>query len=117
MKVLFIIGLTFLFLGCGGAKITPDLAAPKCDAVEAHLVEVGCFNNEQCASFVREIVKEHITSRMPDRVAFEPYCDIALMTGLLPVDCVMKAVDVTGILKCVRDWGGQLARAGRAPTL
>lgn len=113
MKVLFIIGLTFVFFGCGSAKITPDLAAPKCDAVEAHLVEVGCFNNEQCASFVREIVREHITSRMPDGVEFEPYCDIALMTGLLPVDCVMKAVDVPGILKCVRDWGGQLAQAER----
>ena len=50
---------------------------------------------------------------MPDGVDFDAYCDIALMTGLLPVDCVMKAVDVSGILKCVRDWGGQLARAER----
>jgi len=117
MKVLFIIGLTFVFLGCGSAKITPDLAAPKCDAVEAHLVEVGCFNNEQCAGFVREIVKEQITSRMPDGVEFKTYCDITLMTGLLPVDCVMKAVDVPGILKCVRDWSGQLARTERASAL
>jgi hypothetical protein len=110
MKVLFIIGLTFVFLGCSGARITPDLAAPKCDAVEAHLVEVGCFNDEQCASFVREIVREQITNRMPDEVKFKAYCDIALMSGLLPVDCVMKAVDVPGILKCVRDWGEHLAQ-------
>jgi hypothetical protein len=41
MKVLFIIGLTFVFLGCSGARITPDLAAPKCDAVEAHLIGRG----------------------------------------------------------------------------
>ena len=112
MKVLFIIGLMFVFLGCSGAKFTftPDLAAPKCDAVEAHLVEVGCFNDEKCAGFMKQIVEEHITSRMPEGVDFEPYCDIALMSGLLPVDCVMKAVDVPGILKCVQDWGEQLAQ-------
>lgn len=101
MRVLLIIGLTFFFLGCGSAKITPDFAAPKCDAVEAHLVEVGCFNNEQCASLIQEIVRDQITNRMPDGADFKPYCDIALATGLLPVDCVMQAIDVPGILSCV----------------
>lgn len=116
MKVL-LIGLTFAFLvlGCGSAKFTftPDLAAPKCDAVEAHLVEVGCFHDDRCTGFVKDIVREQITSRIPEGVDFKPYCDIALMTGLLPVDCVMKAVDVQEILKCVQNWGGQLAQTKR----
>ncbi len=93
--------LVIILLGCATVDTKPLLAVSTCDSVENHLTEVGCFSDSECMEFVQKIVKEKITNRMPDIVEFETYCDIALMTGLLPVDCVMKATDIPNILKCI----------------
>lgn len=100
------IGLSVYISGCSGVQLTPNLAVPKCDAVEAHLVDVGCFQNDMCAGIVQDIVEAQITSRIPENVDFGAYCDIALMTGFLPIDCVMDATTATGVLDCAKEFLG-----------
>jgi hypothetical protein len=99
LLVIFLLGI-FLF-GCGAIQIEPHETAATCEQLQEHLVEVGCFYNEKCHWMVQELVEENISTRIPESVDFDIYCDIALMTGLLPVDCLMEATTIAGVRACI----------------
>jgi hypothetical protein len=94
---LFVISL----FGCGAIQIEPHETAATCERLQEHLVEVGCFYNEKCHWMVQEIVEKNISTRIPESVDFDVYCDIALMSGLLPLDCLMEATTIAGVRACV----------------
>jgi hypothetical protein len=81
-------------------NITPDKAAPTCDAAKAHLVDIGCMQVPLCAQLVNDAVERYITPRIPKDARFEAYCDIALMTGILPVTCIMEAQTPDEVIEC-----------------
>jgi hypothetical protein len=93
--------LVIFMFGCGAIKIEPHETAATCEQLQEHLVEVGCFYNEKCHWMVQEIVEENILTRIPESVDFDIYCDIALMSGLLPVDCMMEATTIAGVRACI----------------
>jgi hypothetical protein len=100
--LLFVLVLSFV--GCSGSvgpfEVSPVKAAPTCDAVKAHLVDIGCMQVPMCATAVNAAVEQYITARLPKDVDFSVYCDIALVTGILPVDCVMEAQTPQAVLDC-----------------
>jgi len=94
--------LIILFFGCGASvHIEPYETAATCEQLQEHLVEVGCFYNEKCHWMIQEIVEENISIRIPESVDFDAYCDIALMSGLLPIDCLMEATTIAGVRACI----------------
>lgn len=105
MRVLILSIAAATLLNCTPAanyakNITPDKAAPTCDAAKAHLVDIGCMQVPICAQLVNDAVERYITLRMPKDTRFEVYCDIALMTGILPVTCIMEAQTPDEVLEC-----------------
>jgi hypothetical protein len=93
--------LVISLFGCGAIQIEPHETAATCEQLQEHLVEVGCFYNEKCHWMVQEIVEKNISTRIPESIDFDVYCDIALMSGLLPVDCLMKATTIAGVRACI----------------
>lgn len=109
----FLFMLVVSLVGCAPAEsyvnniMTPAKVAPTCDAVKEHLVDVGCMSEPVCAAAVNTAVELYITDRLPKDVPFEVYCDIALVAGLLPVDCVMQAQTPSEVLNCGQKVFGQ----------
>ena len=90
-----------VWIGCGSSfRPRPDTAAPRCRVIKEHLVAVGCFQDPGCSRLVHALVEEHITRRLPEDVPFEPICDITVMTGIFPIDCVMGASTPRDVLAC-----------------
>lgn len=105
MRVLILSIAAATLLNCTPAanyakNITPDKAAPTCDAAKEHLVDIGCMQIPVCAQLVNDAVERYITQRMPKDARFEVYCDIALMTGILPVTCIMEADTPDEVIEC-----------------
>jgi hypothetical protein len=104
ISAIIVIGIFLLVIslfGCGAIQIEPHETVATCEKLQEHLVEVGCFYNEKCYWMVQEIVEKNISTRIPESVDFDIYCDIALMSGLLPVDCLMEATTIAGVRACI----------------
>lgn len=101
MKMVSVLVLLISILGCGGEPLQlPKVSIHTCDEVKVHLQEIGCMDFELCASVVDDAVEKYITSRLPENVPFEAFCDIALSSRLLPVDCVMQAAKPEEVVDC-----------------
>jgi hypothetical protein len=101
MKILFLsIAASVALFGCAATQMSVTEAAPTCDAMKAHLIEVGCMQNAVCSALVSEAVETHITQRMPENAQFGAYCDIVLMAGILPVECIMEATTIQDVMNC-----------------
>lgn len=91
----------FAFTSCAFVQKVRESDAPTCAEVQEHLTTVGCFDSLTCKEIVNKVIKDRIMSVIPMGVPFSDGCDLALKTGVIPVDCAMAADDLGDLMDCV----------------